>query len=59
MNENKKELIENELEKVAGGMLRQNSPVKDLSDEDKEKLKELEKQIADCQSIEVFGHHRR
>ena len=42
MNENKKELVENELEKVAGGRLRENSP-----DEDKEKLKELEKQIAD------------
>jgi hypothetical protein len=47
MNENKKELIENELEMVAGGILRQNPPEKDLSDEDKEKLKELEKQIAD------------
>ena len=47
MNENKKELVENELEKVAGGRLRENSPEKDLSDEDKEKLKKLEKQIAD------------
>ena len=47
MNEDKKELVENELEKVAGGRLRHRSPEKDLSDEDREKLKELEKQIAD------------
>ena len=41
MNEDKKELVENELEKVAGGKLRRTSPEKDLSDEDREKLKEL------------------
>ena len=41
MNENKKELIENELEKVAGGKLRRTSPEKDLSDEDRQKLKEF------------------
>ena len=38
---NKKELVENELEKVAGGKLRHRSPEKDLSDEDREKLKEF------------------
>ena len=47
MNEDNKELLENELEKVAGGRLHHRSPEKDLSDEDREKLKELEKQIAD------------
>ena len=47
MNEDKKELLENELEKVAGGKTRRASLEKDLSDEDREKLKELEKQIAD------------
>ena len=41
MNENKKELAEIELEKVAGGKLRRTSPEKDLSDEDREKLKEF------------------
>ena len=40
MNENKNELVENELEKVAGGRLRHRSPEKDLSDEDRQKLKE-------------------
>ena len=47
MNEDKKELMENELEKVAGGQFRRISPDKDLSDEDREKLKEHEKQIAE------------
>ena len=47
MNEDKKELLENELEKVADGKTRRASLEKDLSDEDREKLKELEKQIAD------------
>ena len=47
MNEDKKELVEYEMEKVAGGRLHHRSPEKDLSDEDREKLKELEKQIAD------------
>ena len=41
MNEDKKELVENEMEKVAGGKLRRTSPEKDLSDEDREKLMEL------------------
>ena len=41
MNEDKKELVENEMEKVAGGRLHHRSPEKDLSDEDREKLKEL------------------
>ena len=41
MNEDKKELVENEMEKVAGGRLYHRSPEKDLSDEDREKLKEL------------------
>ena len=39
MNEDKKELVENELDKVAGGKLRRISPEKDLSDEDRAKLK--------------------
>ena len=47
MNKDKKELLENELEKVAGGKIRRALLEKDLSDEDREKLKELEKQIAD------------
>lgn len=47
MNADIKELPENELEKVTGGKIRRTSPEKDLSDEDREKLKELEKQIAD------------
>ena len=47
MNADIKELPENELEKVAGGKIRRISPEKDLSDEDGEKLKELEKQLAD------------
>jgi excinuclease ABC subunit B len=38
MNEDKKELVENEMEKVAGGRLHHRSPEKDLSDEDREKL---------------------
>jgi hypothetical protein len=41
MNENKRGLVENELEKVAGGRLRHRSPEKDLSDEDRQKLKEF------------------
>lgn len=41
MNEDKKELVEYEMEKVAGGRLHHRSPEKDLSDEDREKLKEL------------------
>ena len=41
MNEDKKELVENEMEKVAGGRLHHRSPEKDLSDEDREKLKEF------------------
>jgi hypothetical protein len=41
MNENKRELVETELEKVAGGRLRHRSPEKDLSDEDRQKLKEF------------------
>jgi hypothetical protein len=47
MTEDKKELMEKELEKVAGGKIRRTSQEKDLSDEDREKLKEFEKQIAD------------
>lgn len=47
MNADTMELKENELEKVAGGKIRRISPEKDLSDEDREKLKELEKQLAD------------
>ena len=47
MNADTRDLLENELEKVAGGRLRHMSPEKDLSDEDREKLKELEKQLAD------------
>ena len=42
MNENKKELAENELEKAAGGKLRHNSQEMYLSDEDREKLRKLE-----------------
>ena len=42
MNEDKKELVENELEKVAGGKTRRASLEKDLSDEDREKLRKLE-----------------
>jgi hypothetical protein len=42
MNENKKELVENEMEKVAGGKLRHNSQEMYLSDEDREKLRKLE-----------------
>ena len=41
MNEDKKELVENELEKVAGGKTRRASLEKDLSNEDREKLKEF------------------
>ena len=41
MNEDKKELVENELEKVAGGKLRRTSPEKDLSDEDRKESKEF------------------
>ena len=47
MKKKKKELMEKELEKVAGGKIRRTSQEKDLSDEDREKLKEFEKQIAD------------
>ena len=47
MNADIKVLPENELEKVTGGKIRRTSPEKDLFDEDREKLKELEKQIAD------------
>lgn len=42
MNENKKELAENEMEKVAGGKFRHNSQEMYLTDEDREKLKKLE-----------------
>ena len=40
MNADIKELMENELEKVADGKMRRISPEKDLSDEDRKKLKE-------------------
>jgi hypothetical protein len=42
MNENKKELVENEMEKVTGGKFRHNTQEMYLSDEDKEKVKKLE-----------------
>lgn len=44
---NKEELIESDLEKVAGGKFPRFSPEKDLSDEDREKLKELEREISE------------
>jgi hypothetical protein len=44
---NKEELIESDLEKVAGGKYPRFSPEKDLSDEDREKLKELEREISE------------
>ena len=43
----KKELVESDLEKVAGGKCFGSSPEKDLSDEDREKLKELEREISE------------
>jgi hypothetical protein len=45
--EQKEELNETNLEKVTGGRIRHMSPEKDLSDEDREKLAEFERQIAD------------
>ena len=45
--EQKEELNETSLEKVTGGRIRHMSPEKDLSDEDREKLAEFERQIAD------------
>lgn len=45
-NDEERQLSESELEKVAGGKRRRISPEKDLSDEDREKLEALERQIA-------------
>ena len=51
MNENEKlnerQLTESDLEKVAGGRLPRYQPEKYLSEEDREKLREFEKRIAD------------
>ena len=53
MNEDKKELLENELEKVADGKTRRASLEKDLSDEDREKLKEVGRDVLDNLMIKI------